>query len=93
MTWWERRRRVPGNTVSLSEFAAERGSRARGQAKCCSLIPPELLAEVEEFVRAGHRSWKLIRDWLTTQGVEGVSPDNIKDHFDRGHADRGDAGE
>lgn len=71
---------------SLSDYLAK--PRKPSTAMCCTVIPPELMAQVEEQYAAGVRSWKAIVEWLRGEGVTGINRDHVQGHFKSGHHER-----
>lgn len=79
-----------GARPSLAEFVASRPWRGGSSAWCCHVVPPELMAEIEEAVAEARAAglaprWAAYADWLIECGVPDATKAKIEYHFERGH--------
>jgi hypothetical protein len=68
---------------SLEDFAATYRDRRHKPCAVCAL-PAETLARVNEALRAGTHSVKLLGSWLTAVGY-GISKYQVHHHKERNH--------
>lgn len=84
--------RDPDLTAYLKAHPTRRGGS--GKAWCC-LLPPEILAQVEESVasytaRGDPVPWATIAHWLESKGILGVRRHRVQFHFAQKHHERRD---
>ena len=57
------------------------GLRQPGSCIYCRATPPEIVAVIDEQVRAGIRGWAAFAKTLKQVGVQDVGAHNISDHY------------